>query len=79
MQQKKSDDPLANMRKLIEAAVEEQRRLNPHFSKQEPRMSDEEAERLDHEWEEELRRQGDVMEALGKLKPSEIIIRDRGE
>lgn len=79
MQQKKTDDPLAGMEELIQAAVAEQRRLNPQFGKQEPRISDEEAERLDREWEDELGRHADVMDALGKLKPSEIIIRDRGE
>lgn len=79
MRQKKSDDPLAGMEELIQAAVEEQRRLNPHFGKQEPPLSDAEAERLDREWDEGLEQQSEVMDALGKLKPSETIIRDRGE
>lgn len=75
---RKMDDPLAGLEQLIQEAADEALRLNPHLKEHEP-MSDEEAARLDREREEEEKRLADVMEALGKLKPSETLIRDRGE
>lgn len=74
-----NNDPLADMRDLIQEALKEARRLNPQLGKKPRPLSDEEWQQRIREDEQMYQRLDALLQGGGDLSVSAQIIEDRGE